>query len=321
MKRSIHILFTIFLLIFTVLAALPVSAGKLLTDGVSILNPKQNIHGDGYEWHNPSDTLTLTNLNINTDDDYGLKLPDGATVILEGKNYIKASVAALYIGGNVIFRGSGSLTLDGGEYGILCNSTKGNHKLTITEGTYTITGGTDGIHSEFQKVAFSGGKITVTGSSGYSVNVRDFQTGNNVTVKATGSFRSSYSMLLQAANLTIESKEPALIADKYLKLESMTLKAGDNLTSLAAVDSYTNENALATVSTFDRSRHSLIFGDSVPFFVDILLLIVVLAGLASVIVVPILVKKKKVQAAIAARDAAEAEAKRLKKLNKKNAKG
>jgi hypothetical protein len=321
MKRSKHILLAIFLLSLTVLAALPVSAGKLLTDGVSILNPKQNIHGDGYEWHNPSDTLTLTNLNINTDDEYGLKLPDGATVILEGKNYIKASVAALYIGGSVIFRGDGSLTLDGGEFGILCNSTKGNHTLTITEGTYTITGGTDGIHSEFQKVAFSGGKISVTGVNGYSVNVRDFQTGNNVTVKATGSFRSTYSMLLQAANLTIESKEPALIADKYLKLESMTLKAGNSLSSLTAIDSYTNEKALVTVSTFDGSRRSLIFGDAVPFFVDILLLIVIVAGLAAVIIVPILVKKKKVQAAIAARDAAEAEAKRLKKLNKKNAKG
>ncbi len=321
MKRSIHILLTIFLLVFTVLAALPVSAGKLLTDGVSILNPRQNIHGDGYEWHNPSDTLTLTNLNINTGDDYGLKLPDGATVILEGKNYIKASVAALYIGGDVIFRGDGSLTLEGGEYGILCNSTKGNHTLTITEGSYTITGGTDGIHSEYQKVALSGGKITVTGGSGYSVNARDFQTGNNVTVKATGSFRSSYSMLLQAANLTIESKEPVLIADKYLKLESMTLKAGDSLSSLTAVESYTNEKALVTVSTFDGSRRSLIFGDTVPFFVDILLLIVIVAGLAAVIVVPILIKKKKVQAVIAARDAAEAEAKRQKKLSKKNAKG
>lgn len=321
MKRSIHILLTIFLLVFTVLAALPVSAGKLLTDGVSILNPRQNIHGDGYEWHNPSDTLTLTNLNINTGDDYGLKLPDGATVILEGKNYIKASVAALYIGGDVIFRGNGSLTLEGGEYGILCNSTKGNHTLTITEGSYTITGGTDGIHSEYQKVALSGGKITVTGGSGYSVNARDFQTSNNVTVKATGSFRSSYSMLLQAANLTIESKEPVLIADKYLKLESMTLKAGDSLSSLTAVKSYTNEKALVTVSTFDGSRRSLIFGDTVPFFVDILLLIVIVAGLAAVIVVPILIKKKKVQAVIAARDAAEAEAKRQKKLSKKNAKG
>jgi len=317
MKRTIRFLLPILLIILTALA-FPVSAGKPLTDGVSILSPQEDIKGDGYYWNNLTKTLTLNNLNITTHDDYGLKIADGATVILEGKNYIEASVAALYIGGDVIFRGSGSLTLTGGQYGILCNSTKSEHKLSVTSGTYTIEGGTDGIHSEFQKVALSGGKMTVTGTEGYSINVRDFQTANNVTVKATGSFYSSYSMLLQAANLTIESKDPALIADKYLKLERMTLRAGDSLSSLSAVEIYTDEKALSTVSTFDNSRRSLIFGESVPFFVDILLLIVVLAGLAAIIVLPILHKRKMILVAIAARDAAEVEAKRLKKLNNKN---
>ncbi len=319
MKQVTRILLPL-LLIGLVLGTISASAGSRLTDCVSILNPKQNIHGDGYEWHNPSDTLTLTNLHIDTEDDYGLKIPDGATVILEGKNVIKASQAALYIGGSVIFRGNGSLTLEGGQYGILCNSIKNDDKLTLTSGTYTILGGIDGIHSEFQRVALSGGTITVTGTDGYSINVRDFQTSNNVTVHATGSFHSSYQMLLQASNLSISSKEPALLADKYLKLESMTLKAGDTLSSLAVVDAYTNEKALTTASTFDDSRKSLIFGSSVPFFVDILLLVVVLSVLATVIVLPILHRKKKAQAAIAARDAAEAEARRLKKQNKKNMK-
>ncbi len=319
MKRSIRLFLPILILALTVIVSLPVSAGKVLSSGISILNAKYNLSGDGYTWNNPTDTLTLENLNLQTDDDFGLKLPDGATVILKGKNYIKASVAALYIGGNVIFRGKGSLTLVGGQYGILCNSTKNSHTLTITEGSYTITGGTNGVHSEFQKVAFSGGHLTVTGTSGYAIHARDFQAGNNVTVKANGSIHTTYNMHLQAANLTVSSQQPALIADHTIKLERMTLQAGELLSTLSSVNAYTNEKALVTVSTFDGSRRSLIFGDSLPFFVDVLLLLAILLVLAAVIALPILHKKKKAKAAIAARDIAEAEEIKQRKL-KKNSK-
>lgn len=316
MKRSIRFVLPLLLIALTVLS-LPVSAKTVLTDGVSLLNVNQHVQGPGFGWDNLSDTLTLDGLNLMTADDYGFKIPDGATVVLKGKNHIKASVAALYIGGNVIFRGSGSLILEGGEYGILCRATDHNRQLTITDGTYTILGGIDGIRSDDQKVALSGGKITVTGTDGYAVNARELRTGNNVTVKAVGSFRTSYSMLLQGSNLTIESKEPALISDKLLKLDRMTLKAGSSLDSLTSVDAYQNETALLTHSTFDGSRRSMLFGDAVPFFVDVIVLIAVLLLLAAVVVLPILYKRKKTLAAVAARDAAEAEAKRLKKLNKK----
>ncbi len=319
MKRLICILTTLILLLS--LCSLTPSAAARLTECVSILNPKQNISGEGYQWQNKTDTLVLTGLNIVTEDDFGLRICDGATVVLEGKNYIKASKAAVYLEGNVIFKGNGSLTVVGGEYGILCCSPKTEHKMTVTGGTYSVTGGIDGIHSDHQKVAFSGGNVTVTGTKGCAINAYELQTGNNVTIKATGSLRASYRMQLQASNLKVESKEAALQSGGILKLEHMTLKAGSNLESLTAVETYGNEAALATVSTFDTSRRSILFGDKVPFAVDVILLIAVLLLLAAVIVLPILHKQHQAKLAIAARDEAEAERKRQKKLNKKSQKG
>ncbi|MBQ4064543.1 MAG: carbohydrate-binding domain-containing protein [Clostridia bacterium] len=315
MKRFLPVLLTLCLL-FGITSGLSVSAARL-TEGVSLLNPKQHVRGSGYYWNNIEDTLTLNGLDLVTEDDYGFKLPHGATVILKGRNYIKAAKAAIYLEGNVIFRGSGSLTLIGGEFGIHCNGTNTEQKLTITEGTYTITGGTDGIRSDFQRISLSGGNLTVTGTKGYSINVRDLQTSNNVTIKATGSFHTSYNMLLQASNLTIESKEAALMTDKYMKLESMTKKAGDSLSSLSEISDYVDQKALVTRSTFDDSRKSLLFGGNVPFAVDILVLLGVLILLAAVIAVPLLLKKKRALDAMAARDAAEAEQRLLRKQAKK----
>ena len=290
------------------------AAGRqTLKEGVSILNPRQNIHGVGYEWNNPDDTLTLTDLSIDTEDDYGLKLPDGATVILEGHSEIRAAVAALYMEGNVIFRGKGSLTLIGGEYGVLCNGSTAK-KLSITGGTFTVTGGTDGIRSDSQAVAVSGGSITVTGESRYAINARELTTAGNVSIRASGAFHTSYRMALQAANLTITASDgPALRTDRYLTLDGMTLRAGNDLFSLKEIDSYLDEPALVTVSTFDGSRRSLLFGDKAPLLVDILILLAGVLLIAAAVSIPLLRRKRRAEAIIAARSEQEREEKKAKK--------
>ena len=165
MKHYPRLVLAVTLAALLLTALLPASAATVLTEGVSILNPKANMRGPGYDWANRTSTLTLSNLNIETTDAYGLKLCDGATVILEGKNYIEASKAALYLEGNVIFRGNGSLTLVGGEYGILCHSTRVTNKLSLNGGTYHIQGGVDGIASPYQKVAIGAVSITVSGKN------------------------------------------------------------------------------------------------------------------------------------------------------------
>ncbi len=314
---SLSLLIIIFT-IFVTVTAFCISAGSTLTDGVSILNPRQNIHGDGYEWHNPSDTLTLNNLKIDTEDEYGLKIADGATVILKGNNYIKASKAALYIGGNVVIRGSGTLTLEGGETGILCNSIKNTDKLSITGGTYTIKGGTDGIRADFSKVALSGGSLTISGGSGYAVSVRELQTSAGVTVKASGSFYSSYSMLIQGTNLSVESSKSALLSDGTLKTESMTMKTGATLSSLSDAETYSGENAVATVSTLDTSMKSILFGPPYSIAIDILLLITAVILLSAAIFLPPIIRKMKAESIIKRVKAEETERKQQKKIQKKN---
>ena len=313
-----------FLLVFLSLTLLfptgSIFAGSTVTECVSLLQVKKNLHGNGYEWDNPNDTLTLTNLDLRTEDDYGFKICDGATVILEGNNYIEASKAALYIDGDVVFRGSGTLTLVGGDYGILCNSASTSKKLTITAGTYQVRGGKGGIKSDFVKVHLTGGKFTIHGGSGYAVDAREFQTGGNVTIDATGSFYSSYRMILEAANLQIVSEEAAIIAPKTLSIASMKLRAGDDLKSLSSVVEYSGQKALVTSSTYDEGLKSLLFGDSVSFAVDVLVLVGVLLLLTATIVLPILIRRKRTALAVQARDIAFAEEERIRKQNKKNLK-
>ena len=216
-KRRIAILLTLAIVV-PLFACLNVSAAKTLTEGVSILNPRQNMRGEGYFWDNPKDTLTLSDLRIDTEDEYGLKITDGATVILKGDNRIKATKAALYIGGNVIFRGNGTLTLEGGETGILCNSTNNSDKLSITSGTFNVRGGTDAVRAEYSKVAMSGSAVlNLKAGKGYAANVRELIMSAGVTVDAQGSLYSSYSMLIQGTNLTVSSDKAALLSDGTLK--------------------------------------------------------------------------------------------------------
>jgi len=297
----------------------PLSAATVLTEGVSILNPKANMSGPGYDWANRTNTLTLSNLNIETTDAYGLKIGDGATVILEGSNYIEASKAALYLEGDVIFRGNGSLTLVGGEYGILCHSTRVNKKLALNGGTFHIQGGIDGIASPYQKVAIGAVSLTVSGES-YAINVRDLTTASGASIEAEGSFYTTHSMILQSSKLSIESEHSALLSDGTLKLENMTLSAGDSLAQLSATETYTGQKALKTVSTFDSSVKSLLFGEGVSIAVDILLVVALFLLLGAVIAIPILLKQRKAMKIIAARELTEAEEKRLRKLQKKSAK-
>ena len=196
-------------------------AATTLTEGVSILNPKQNIHGVGYEWDNIHDTLTLTNLNIDTDDDYGLKVPDGATVILKGVNRISAARAALYIGGTVTVKGSGRLILDGGEYGVFCNSSDKRSKLSIIEGSFDITAGTSGFYSAVERISVSGkAVINVTGgkASFDAVNV-DFSNGASVT--ASGQIKVSTEFLISASDVSVTSDGPAVSCPK-VRIERVT---------------------------------------------------------------------------------------------------
>ena len=90
-RRILSVILTALMLFSLCIAVIPVSAAGAITTTVNIATANKNQRGNGYDWANRYDVLTLNGLNIVTDDAYGLRLPKNCTVVLEGKNYIKAS--------------------------------------------------------------------------------------------------------------------------------------------------------------------------------------------------------------------------------------
>lgn len=292
------------LLITSVLAALcgvNVSAASKLTDGVSILNPRQNVHGVGFEWDNPHDMLTLNNLWIETKDDYGFKLPDGATVILKGVNRISASVAALYVGGSVIIKGSGSLILDGGEFGIFCNSSDITDKLSIVAGKYEVKGGKDAIRSNIQKISLSGATMTLKGGEN-GISAKSLVVSNGVTIKSEGGFVASQSLSVEASNIEIQSNSAALRCDSDLRITKMNMKAGDSLDSLGTVSEYGGQKAFKSETAWKYVHSSVLFGENVSFATDVAVAVAAAVIVATAIVLPIYFKKKKLKKIMEARE-------------------
>ena len=74
---------TLILAVLMIAAIFPTSLfaiGTVHTDTVDVASIKKDYTGDGYRWENLYDILTLTNININTESAYGLKIPENATI-------------------------------------------------------------------------------------------------------------------------------------------------------------------------------------------------------------------------------------------------
>jgi len=257
------------------------ASAETITSTLNLVNVKQNERGDGYDWANRYDILTLNGFSLDTESDYGLRLPKDCTVILKGTNYIKAGKYALTCSGNVSFKGNGTLILDAGEIGLFIYSEVATDKIRLLDGNYQITAGKYGVHSPAADFSFVDGKmdITVNAADGAAVSGRCVNLVGG-KFKANNSVESTHELVVKGINLDIESTKPALSA-KIL-----------NITDISITD-YNGENTIEAKSTEKRDRRSAVFGDSVPGFVDVILLIVAVAGIAALIVVPILRRKKK----------------------------
>ncbi len=306
MKKIISLLIASLVLATAFMSAIPVSAKKVHKNCISIINPQQNLSGDGYDWLNYASTLTLDNLNIKTDDDYGLKICDGATVVLKGDNYIEAKKAAIFLEAKVLFKGSGTLTLVG-ENGIYCSSADNTDSLSIVGGTYKITSSGAGIISDFHRVSLSNCKITVKSEGGIAIKAQTVTTGAKTVIKANGSITGVDKLLIESSSITLNTSTKALISNKPVVFSNVTLKAGDSEKTLSSIDlkasGYDGQKCIKTVSLYDGQKKSLIFGDAVPRYVDVILLAAVIAVLGCAVVVPVVYKKKKAMIAIAKRDA------------------
>ncbi|MBQ7780180.1 MAG: carbohydrate-binding domain-containing protein [Clostridia bacterium] len=327
MKR----IFSIVIALITVSAlftlALPVSAKSVHKSTVSLIGINKNQSGSGYEWDNYHNVLTLDGLNVKTSDDYGLKIPDEndytpttssinatTTVVLKGDNYIEAKKAAIFIEGKVVFKGSGTLTLVS-ETGIFCSSSDKTDSLSIIGGNYKITAKGIGIVSDFHRVSFSNCNVTVKTSSDIAIKAQTVTTGAKTVLTANGSISGKDKIQIESSSVTVNAKNAALISDK-LVFTSVTVKAGDSASNLTDIDiknsSYNGQKSVKIISNYDGQKKSVFFGDDVPRYVDIIVIILGVGIIACAIALPILRKKKKVKEAIAKRDAEQAQSKKKK---------
>ncbi|MBQ7474548.1 MAG: hypothetical protein IJS78_01370 [Clostridia bacterium] len=273
-----------FLLISLVLSALlTVSAGAAGT--VDLSHIRQNERGAGYYWDNINDTLNLKNTNLITDDDFGFKLPAGATVVVEGNCRVRAGRFGISCLGSVTFKGTGTLTVEGGECGMYFYSTNRDHKILFLSGEYDVRGGECGIRSDGAEISICGGKARFEGP--------DAMAGVEITIsgcdcETAGRIFASHRITVSGANLSASAENgPALVSDGRIEIVSERIETGDPLN---AVDEYGGESRVTFTSTYKRVRTSMLFGGSVPGFVDVI--VFAAAGLAAVaaVAVPVAVK-------------------------------
>lgn len=282
----------VMLTVLALACAFPVFAGNTYTSTLSFLTIRENKSGEGYSWDNRNAILTIENLKIYTDDRYGLRIPDGATVVIKGTNEISASYAALDVEGGVFFKGEGTLILNGGEVGFLNPSKMSEKRVIIDSGTYIINSEGVGVQSMSSTWSQTGGKVEIN-AKGNAVEGRDIRfTGG--TFVANGSLVATSKIAVSHASLTVNSSEAAFISDRTIALTGVRIESNGEV-----IDEYNGESSVVLVALSRERTTSMLFGKNVGIFADYLVLGASVAIIASIIIVPIIVKKKKFAAAVA----------------------
>ncbi len=276
-RKIAALLLTLFLVIPTVSAfAMPANAAAKITETVNLARPQKNESGPGYYWDNRKDTLTLNGLYIETTDEFGMKIPQNSTVILKGDNYITATRAALGIPGTVIFKGNGTLTLVADDMGMYFYSTDNSTNARFLNGSYSITSKGSGIVSTNTAISFVDSKLTIKtgGADCDAVQCRTIKLFGG-TIDADNSISAQVGLELRGLSLKITSTKPALICPQKMIFTDVSVKTGNTAGGLTKTDAYNGENCIETKSTAKNLGSSIFFGESVPKFVDIILLLIV----------------------------------------------
>lgn len=285
MKKVICLFITA---IITLSLCLTVSA---VYDGtVNLAKADRNLTGDGYYWSNTEDTLTLEGLDIVTSDDFGMKIPAGARVIVNGTNRIKAGKYGIGCPGSAVFEGNGKLIIEAADGGVYSYSMNSNHKLLFTGGTYEITAGT-GILADAADISLTGGTYAIN-SADYAVSAGKVSvTGGKLGTNA--SLHASHLLVVDRAQVEITSPLGALLSDNMLEIGNVKLMTGDTLDSLEENEVYGGEKCVKTEPLKMGVRRSVLFGDEYPITLDYALLAAAIVLIACAVVLPILRKKRK----------------------------
>lgn len=263
------------------------AASTVTIDAVNIATARQNMRGHGYFWDNINKVLTLDGIDIVTKEDYGLRLPGGCTVVLKGKNSIKAGKHAISCAGNVVFKGSGSLATSSGENGFYLISQDNTTKVRFLSGNYSIEAGNCGIMSEYTDISLIGGSmdIIVKNDGGRAISGRVVNLVGGA-FSADSPVEAAHTLNIDSVDIDIEAEESALIA-KYLNVANEKIDGADE---------YGGESFIHAKAVKRSHAKSFIFGDTVPGYVDFIALAVVITAAAACIGIPILRNKKKKKA-------------------------
>ena len=148
------------------------------TAPLALLNTAKTDGAADSEWNNTTKTLTLNGVNFETTALDAVKLPDGATIVLNGENTIKGGSGSgdcygIYGEGSLTIQGTGTLDVTSGTS--TSNLSFGIHaqgSVTINSGAVTATGGAAlngqngqrfGIRALNNALTITGGTVTATG--------------------------------------------------------------------------------------------------------------------------------------------------------------
>ncbi len=302
MKKKIIAVMLAILAFFSFAPTTIFAASAPISSCVDLISLDNDKFGTGYKWDNLDCILTLDNLNIDTTDDFGIKLPagnsdEGATVILNGKNTIKASSCGIQALGKLTFKGDGSLTIISEENGIIGASLKNTHTVTFRSGSITITAPKNGIYTETSDIVFSGATVKITSDENavYGKNIKAV----SGTLDFKGKIKAKGTFSLSNTNLTAVSSDKALEANGGVSFKDAELKTGATLSSLTSVSEYNGEKAIQTVGTKQEKSYGFLFGGKFPAYMDYVFISVIILAIIAVIAVPLTIKYKKTQKLIA----------------------
>lgn len=305
MKKRI-IALTLAVIMLTILCPATVFADNsaVYSETLDIADAKKDVSGPGYQWQNRYDILTLTDITIDTESTYGIKIPENATIILKGNNYIKASEYAVYCLGKASFEGDGSLTLVA-ETGMICVSLFADDIIRFRSGKIDITATDTAIYSENATLTFTGSMVTT--QSGVNTIL-----GRNVLITA-GSLIGNAPIVskdiveISAANVEITASSAAITAIRGVKIAGCDISTGSSSANLAEANEYDGENSIKTVSNVVVKTKGVLFGGKFPVFVDYVVFIALFVIVCALVAVPIIIKKRKTARLIAEYERMKAE--------------
>ena len=317
-------LIAVFTLLLPLTAVTAAPGTSTITQTVNLANVSKNSRGDGFEWNNLTNTLTLENLTINTADEFGMKLPKEATVILKGNNYITAASVGLVCTGQVTFEGGGTLTIVAGDVGIDMTGVHNSNLARFRTCRINVDAGKTAIRSTNTELSFMNDCGLTLAISGDRTVAKAID-GRNVIfsgggMAANAGIYASNSLKISSTNIDIMSETPALECPNGITITKESISAGDTTATLATVESYNGEKVLLLTSTATNKKPSILFGENAPVALDYVAFTLLIVAVAALIAVPVYLKKKKTEKLIAEYEAANSAKKSKTTAKSKNIK-